>query len=272
MTDPSSRYPALGRGAAFMIRNLKQAVSTDLPWRWLWRAASVFGGVALTLGCAWFGSDVHSEMSPSSRAALFVRNQGIMDTGQAGSIAFWMRRDSFFLHYLDGTVIIGPDNEAQAIAWHDTEARRYLDAGVRLNIPRGPYHPAGEWLARPNECGRVSIVTVGFPFVCFRAVGIYGPSSTSSPGLRVVEGTADHIDPACMLPTHALWPGLLADIAAFTFFLLLPLELPLVAARLRRRRRRSRGLCVKCAYPLDRSMMRCPECGTTSAVTTRNAP
>ena len=60
------------------------------------------------------------------------------------------------------------------------------------------------------------------------------------------------------LPTAILPLGFLVDSAVFSLAWWLILFSP---GAWKRRRRHSRGLCIKCAYPLDQAD-RCPECGT----------
>ena len=117
-----------------------------------------------------------------------------------------------------------------------------------------------------------SVCRTGFPFRCLRWVhGLRVPPSESSPWARGIE-TKRKTSGMKIIRRIPLMPepvGMVLNVLIVSAAIVLP--------RMAWRsvvvfRRRTKGLCVKCAYPIEPSAPRCPECGSAypaSAVPSR---
>ena len=111
-----------------------------------------------------------------------------------------------------------------------------------------------------------SFVRAGFPFRCLRWVhGLRVPPSESSPWARGIE-TKRKTSGMKIIRRIPLMPepvGMVLNVLIVSAAIVLP--------RMAWRsvvvfRRRTKGLCVKCAYPIEPSAPRCPECGSAYPV------
>lgn len=152
----------------------------------------------------------------------------------------------------------------------DAEIQKLANFGCRLQHPSGAFSPASRYLSEPAEDSGVILVAVGYPFRSFRASAVAGPLTGRSamPALRLIEGSIGNVNSegpvAHLMPTHAVWAGLLADWLLYALALLLPVEGAYAVKRWVRTARMARGACVQCGYPLGTGIERCPECGTIS--------
>ncbi len=115
-----------------------------------------------------------------------------------------------------------------------------------------------------REHGTIATIGYGWPFVALASDHLIGGTQPNVvlKGIQYSPEKAVDGSYARAFPTRVVWSGLVANLALYT-----PLTLALLVlfSRVHRvviaRPRVRRGLCVRCAYPLD-GLAICPECGT----------
>lgn len=147
----------------------------------------------------------------------------------------------------------------------DDRLRRFIDGS--MYPPQPDTRPAFLCQPPPIEYTEVRCYSSGWPWHAGYSRDVRDPSGgfgarRTRGEARITIGGKDYV-----LPSLPHWPGLLANTAFYASLVFVPWAGPRLARSILRRRR---GGCLRCGYPLDDGMSRCPECGM--AARTGTAP